>query len=188
MTPDELAGRLENHRGALLRFVERHAGRTLRFETAEDLVQDVHLKALARADEFTFRSEPEFEAWVFRVARGHLADRYDYWTATKRRPERLLRLTRADGDGSDPQAVRMPARDTAGPATRAGEADELVLAEKALALLLPRDAEIIRAQADGNTLEEEAERLSVSYAAAQKARLRALERYRKAFRVLALGD
>jgi len=188
MNADELAGRLEEHRDRLGRFVQRHAGRTLRFETVDDLIQDIHLRSIGQAAQFTYRSEPEFEAWMLRIARGHLADRYDYWTATKRGPERLLRLTRAEGDSSDPQAVRMPARDTAGPATRAGDSDELLRAEKALGLLLPRDAEMVRAHADGSTLEDEALRLEITYAAAQKARLRALQRYRKAFAVLALGE
>lgn len=186
MNADELARRLAHHRPRLLGFVRSHAGATLRSETADDLVQDIHLKAVSRADEFVFRSEPEFEAWVLRVARGHLADRHDYWTAAKRRPERLLRLTRAEGHGSDPAAVREPARDTAGPATRAGRADELARAEKALGLLLPRDADLVRGAADGRTLDEEAERLGITYASAQKARHRALERYRRAFEVLDL--
>ncbi len=184
MTADELSALLDARRDDLIRFVERHAGATLRREAAEDLVQGAHLRALARADEFEYRSDPEFEAWMYRVARAHLADRHDYWTAAKRRPERLLRLTRADG--TDPGAAREPPRDTAGPATRAEAADSLRKAEEALALLLPKDAALVRGVADGRTIDEDSASLGITYAAAQRARLRALERYRRAFQVLAL--
>jgi len=187
VTPEELSTHLDAHRAALSGFVRRHAGICLRHETAEDLVQGIHLQAIAQAERFEYRSPPEFEAWVLRLARGHMSDRRDYWTATKRRPERLLRLTRPDGDAPAPGSVREPAMRTAGPVTRADRTDRLRLAEEALGMLLPRDAELVRGQADGLTLEEETERLGISYAAAQRARLRALERYRKAFLLLARG-
>jgi RNA polymerase sigma factor (sigma-70 family) len=185
VTAEELSALLDVRRNDLLRFVERHGGATLRHEAAEDLVQGVHLRAVSRADEFEYRSDREFEAWMYSITRAHLADRNNYWTAAKRRPERLLRLTRADG--TDPGAAREPRSDTPGPATRAGNADSLRKAEEALDLLLPRDSDLVRGVADGRTIDEDAERLGVSYAAAQRARLRALERYRRAFQVLALG-
>ena len=185
MTPEELSVLLQSHRVALAGFVQRHAGVCLKFESADDLVQGVHVAAIARAPEFEYRSVPEFEAWVLQLARGHLADRRDYWTAAKRRPERLLRLTSADSDSADPGAAREPAHKAAGPVTRADRADRLRLAEEALAMLLPRDAELVRGQADGLSLEQEAERSGLGYAAVQRARHRAIERYRKAFLLLA---
>ncbi len=185
MKPGDLSPLLGAHRNVLLGFVRRHGGLCLRHETEDDLVQGVHMQAIAQAARFEYRSHPEFEAWVLRIARGHLSDRRAYWTASKRRPERLLRLT--SGDGRAPGAVREPAARIAGPVTRADRADRLRLAEETLTLLLPRDAELVRGQADGLTLEDEATRLGISYAAAQKARERALERYRKAFVLLAKG-
>jgi RNA polymerase sigma factor (sigma-70 family) len=185
MTPDKLSHLLEAHRPRLTGFVRRHAGVCLRHETEDDLVQGIHMQAIAQAERFEFRSEPEFEAWVLRIARGHLSDRRAYWTAGKRRPERLLRLTQSDGP--TPGAARVPASSVAGPVTRADRADRLRLAEEALTMLLPRDAELVRGQADGLTIDDEAERLELTYAAAQKARERALERYRKAFVLLARG-
>ena len=122
---------------------------------------------------------------MLRIARGHLSDRRDYWTAQKRRPERLLRLTQSDG--TSPGAVREPAASAPGPVTRADRADRLRIAEEALTMLLPRDADLVRGQADGLTIDDEAVRLEISYAAAQKARERALDRYRKAFLLLAQG-
>jgi RNA polymerase sigma factor (sigma-70 family) len=187
VTPEELSIHLDAHRTTLSGFVRRHAGVSLSHESEEDLVQGVHLQAIAQAERFDYRSRPEFEAWVLRIARGHLSDRRDYWTATKRRPERLLRLTRPDSDSPGPGTVREPAMSAPGPVTRADRSDRLRLAEEALTMLLPRDAELVRGQADGLTLEEEAERLEISYAAAQRARLRAIERYRKAFILLAGG-
>lgn len=185
MNVDELSVHLERHRPRLLGFVRRHAGICLRHESAEDLVQGIHVQAVAQAASFEFRSDPELEAWVLRIARGHLGDRRDYWTAAKRRPDRLLRLTQSDG--TSPGAVREPAADAPGPVTRADRADRLRLAEEALSMLLQRDADLVRGQADGLTIEEEAERLGIGYAAAQKARERALDRYRKAFLLLAKG-
>jgi RNA polymerase sigma factor (sigma-70 family) len=187
VTPEELSAHLDEHRSVLMGFVRRHAGLCLRHESADDLVQGIHLQAISRAEKFEYRSRPEFEAWVLRIARGHLSDRRDYWTAAKRRPERLLRLTRPDSDSPAPGSAREPALRTPGPVTRADRADRLRLAEEALTMLLPRDAELVRGQADGLTIEDEAERLEISYAAAQRARLRALERYRKAFLLLARG-
>ena len=185
MTPHDLSPLLEKHRSTLAGFVRRHAGVSLQHETEEDLVQGIHMQAIAQAERFEYRSEPEFEAWVLRIARGHLSDRRAYWTASKRRPERLLRLTQSDGPS--PGAAREPASSVPGPLTRADRADRLRLAEEALTMLLPRDADLVRGQADGLTIEDEAERLEISYAAAQKARERALDRYRKAFVLLAKG-
>lgn len=184
MKTGALARLLEEERGRIAAFVARHAGICLRHDTVEDLVQGIHLEALSHAERFEYRSRPEFEAWLLRVARGHLAGRRDYWTAARRRPDGLLRLTRSGRSSSDPAAVAEPAHDTAGPATRADRADQLRRAEEALSLLLPRDAELVRGAADGLTIEEEADRLGLSYSAAQRARLRALERYRKTFGLL----
>lgn len=187
MNSRELSALLEEHRPQLERFVERHAGTSLKHEAVEDLVQGIHLKAISRAGNFEYRSRPEFEAWVFRVGRAHLADRREHWNAAKRRPERLLRLTRADSDSTDPSSAREPAGEERGPATRADHAEQLALAQEALTLLLPRDADLIRGEADGLSIQEQADQQGMSYAAMQRARLRALERYRKAFLLLARG-
>ncbi len=184
MNARELSAMLEEHRPQLQRFIARHAGATLKRETVDDLTQGVHLKAISRAGDFEYRSRPEFEAWVVRIARAHMADRHAHFSAAKRRPERLLRLTRSDSDTRDPASERMPAAATPGPATSADNAEQLRLAQRALTLLLPRDADLVRAEADGLSIQDQADELGISYAAAQRARLRALERYRRAFRLL----
>ncbi len=184
MNVDELSALLAAGRPALERFVARHARTLALHEPVEDLVQGVITRALGRAGDFELRSGPEFEAWMLRVARAHIADRRAHFAAAKRRPARLLRLTRADSDTDDPAAVREPASPGAGPATRAERADQVRRAEEALALLLPRDAELVVGHAEGRTLDEEAARLGIAYDAAQRARHRALERYRRAFELL----
>lgn len=184
MNAAEISRRLDEDRERLLGFLRRHGGICLRFETPEDLLQGVHVKALLAAERFEYRGRREFEAWSIRVARAHLADRAEYWTAARRRPERLARLTGADRTSPGADAVREPAGEGAGPATRAERSERIRRAEEALSLLLPRDAEYVRGIADGRTIEEDAMRAGVGYAAAQRARLRALERFRKAFGLL----
>jgi DNA-directed RNA polymerase specialized sigma24 family protein len=57
----------------------------------------------------------------------------------------------------------------------------LKLALEALATLLPKDRDLVRWSSEAVPLEEQAERLGISYDAAKQARLRALERFRKAY-------
>ena len=184
MSTPTLAELLERHEGDLRRWVAARSGSLLRYETEDDLVQGVHVRALGNAAGFAYRSEPEFRAWMFRVGRAFLADRYDYWTAAQRAPGRLLRLTESAPSTGAGGAVVAPPRDTAGPATRADRREALDRAERALDLLPPRDASLVRGHAEGRSLEDEAQRLDLSYAAVQRARLRALERFRKAYRLL----
>jgi hypothetical protein len=57
----------------------------------------------------------------------------------------------------------------------------LKLAIEALATLLPKDRDLVRWSSEDVPLEEQAKRLGVSYDVAKQARLRALERFRKAY-------
>jgi len=173
---------LPRHRDSLQAFLERHGGRVLRFETAEDLVQAVHLRALEGAARFSFRGERAFLEWMYAVARSHLADRHAYWLALRRSPGALVRLTRGATTGGGAAAPEPP-RDATGPATFAERRDELELAYAALAALLERDQRLVRWSCDGREIREIAKELGVSYDAAERARLRALERFRKAYRL-----
>jgi len=178
----DLAEMLVRHRPALLRYVERHAGSVLRFETSEDLVQGIHLRALEHGDRFTWRGREPFFQWLHQVARNHIGTRRAHWSALKRRPAALLRLTQEAS--TDPGAVVEPAVRRTGPSTLAGRLEEASLAVRALDLLLDRDRELIRWASEGASTQEVAERLALTPAAAERARQRALERYRKAFRLL----
>ena len=178
---DGLADLLIRHRYDLLWYVERHAGPLLRFETAEDLLQGIHLRAIERGQGFQYRGEEAFLGWLYRVARSCLADRKEHWTAIKRKPSRLLRLTEAGGE-DDAAAPPSPATS---PPSFAERKEQLALAIQALAVLLPRDRNLVRWTSEGLTTHEQAERLGISSIAAERARQRALERFKKAYRLLA---
>lgn len=165
---------LEEHRAALRRFVERGGRRLLRYESADDLVQGVHLRVIAVAGHFEYRGEAEVLSWLQGIARQHLADRHRYWTALRRDAGTLLRITDAPS-GSHPAAT------TAGPVTRAARRELVALATRALAVLLPRDQELVRWITEGLSIREVAARRGVSYDAAERSRLRAVERFRKAY-------
>lgn len=177
-----LAELLVRYRLPLLRHVERTAGRVLRYETAEDLVQGIHLLALKVAGKFEDRGPEAFLAWQRRVARGFLKDRRAYWSAGKRRPARLFRLTQ--GASSDPGAVPEPAGAGTGPSTFANRRELLSLALKALGMLLPRDRDLVTWSSEGVTDEEIGARLGLEPRAAARARQRAVERYRRTWRLL----
>jgi RNA polymerase sigma factor (sigma-70 family) len=182
VTNQGLAELVAKHSEIVRHFARRHAGeRLLRIESEEDLAQGVCARALERGGGFDFRSDPEFRAWIFRVARGYLADRREHWSAKKRRPARLLRLTATGSDTRDPGAAREPATKRTGPSTFASRREQLTLALEALAMLLPRDRDLVTWHAEGVDRDTMAARLCVSRDAADRAKSRALERFRKAY-------
>jgi RNA polymerase sigma factor (sigma-70 family) len=184
LSAEALTELLVARRADLVRFVERHGGTTLRFESADDLVQGIHVRALDRGRDFTWQGDKEALAWLYTLARGYLADRHEHWSALKRRPARLLRLTASGAETGDRGAVREPAGTQTGPSTYASRREQLELAVRALALLLPRDRDLVRWHTEGMSLDEQTHRLGVSYDAAERAHLRALERFKKAFQVV----
>lgn len=175
---------LARHRRELIPFVQRHGGLALRYEAVDDLIQGVHVRALERRGDFTYAGEKPFFAWLHGLARSHLTDRARYWSALKRRPASLLRLTGSRVSGSDPGAAAEPAVRRTGPSTFASRREQLTLAVKALSVLLPRDRNLVSWQCEGISLHEAAERLAISYDATQRATLRATERFQKAYRLL----
>lgn len=185
MTPDSsLETALVRHRPRLLAFVRKQAGRLLRFESADDLVQGVILRALSRRASYQHTDDERFLGWLFTVARSHLADRGVHWSALKRQSGRLLRITSDPNATDDARAVGQPAGAGTGPATFAERREQLLLAVQALSTLLPRDRRLMGWYADGTSIQEQADRLEITYAAAQRAHLRALERFKKAFELL----
>jgi RNA polymerase sigma factor (sigma-70 family) len=187
VTTPELPALLVERREDLLRFVDRHAAGLARFETAEDLVQGIHARALDRGADFEYRSEKEFLGWLHQLARTYLADRRAHWAALKRGSGRLLRLTDGAPSTTDPHAAAAPVSTRTGPSTFASRREELALAVKALALLLPRDRDLVKWRTESVPLEEQAARLGVTYDAAERAALRAVERFKKAYRVVSRG-
>ncbi len=160
---------LTEYRGDLTVFVRRHAGRLLRFEGVEDLVQGIHVRALEAP--YEHRGREPFLKWMYQLARRHLAGRYAHWVALRRKPAALVRLTQADG---------ATASDT-GPRTYAERRELLTIAVRALAILPPKDRQMVQWESEDVPLAERADNMGVSYAAADSARRRALERFRKTF-------
>jgi len=187
MSPDELSSLLAKHRDDLKRFVARQGSGLLRHETEDDLVQGVQLKALGVAALVEHRGEHEFFAWLSSVARQYIADRHAYWSALRRKAGRMLRITARHTTSAPATAGVDPIARVTGPSTLAARREDLALATRALALLLPRDQELVRWMTEGIAIADVAERLGVGYDAAERARLRALERFRKTFELLSRG-
>jgi RNA polymerase sigma factor (sigma-70 family) len=188
--PDpDLPSLLARH-GDRVEVIVRHEARgLLRYETEEDLVQGIHLRALERAAGFRWEGEAPFFAWLRKTAESFLSDRRSYWYALKRRSGRVLRLAQStDGTGeTGTGAAAEPASTSTGPSTFAARREGILLVTRVLDALLPRDRDLVRWTAEGTPLEEQARRLGIAYEAAGKARQRALKRFRKAY-ALATGE
>lgn len=184
MTAPQLAALLAVRREDLLAFARRHGGPALRHESPEDLVQGIHVRVLERSADYEHRGEAEGTAWIWTVARNYLHDRRAHWTAMKRRPAALVRITSGGRTSTGLGSPNEPASPSAGPSTFASRREQLEIAVRALALLLPRDRDLVGWHAEGVPLSEQAARLGVSYEAAERAHLRAIDRFRKAHALL----
>lgn len=181
----QLTQLLEQHRKRLLGFVRGEAKGLTRYETEEDLVQGIHIHALSVVEHFEYRSENEFIAWLFTVARQHMVNRQRYWNAARRDGGNLLRITAAGSGTRSTSSGIDPSAGMTGPGTLAGRREQLALATKVVALLGERDQSLINWMSQDVPLEEVAKRLDLSYEAAKRARLRAIDRFRTTFELLA---
>lgn len=175
---------LVRHRDVLVRYLQRRGSGLLRFEGAEDLAQAVHMKAVNARERFEYRGEQAFIGWICTLGRQHIADRNAYWKAQKRNAGPMLRITYSAPDTMGGGPGIAPAAEQRGPTTFAGVREQVELAARAIATLPSRDAQIVGLIRQGADVDAVAEALGVSYAAAQRARLRAIERFRKAFELL----
>lgn len=164
---------------AIRKLVREEAGPALlRFDSVSDLVQGAMREAVSSSERFEDQGEDAFRGWAYRIARRHLSARRRYWFACKRDAGPILRLTRSGGD----RTIHLdPADARTGPATFAGRREQVVLMTRAIAMLLPRDRDIVTKVAQGTTSAELGETLGISEPAAEKARARAMERLRKAY-------
>lgn len=157
----------------------------LRVDGLDDLVQDVHLRALKAAPGFEYRGEGPLRAWLAELVQQSLADRRRYWAAAKRNAGYMVRLSAVGspstiaGRGAVELATESP-----GPKTWAEARDGHAFAMRAVAALLPRDQQLIEWLREGAADHEIAERLELSVEAAARARLRATERFRRAYELL----
>lgn len=179
-----LAALLERHRPRLAAFLARNAAKLLRWESVDDLVQDVHLRALRAAERFEYQGEEAFVAWLLLLARRHCADRFGHWRALKRGSGDVLRLTFGGGESAPGAGVLDPAATDTGPMTHAWRREQLVVATRALAMLGERDRQLVEWASRGVPLAEQAGRLELSYDAAEQAGRRAQERFRRTFELL----
>jgi RNA polymerase sigma factor (sigma-70 family) len=181
----DLGQLLVRHWADLEALVQRNAGALLRHDTREDLAQGARVRALESAPNFVWQGPAAFHGWLARVVRSHLDDRRAYWAAARRSAGHVLRVTEtpASADGA---GVVLASPGT-GPLTFAERRDQLVLATQAVGTLLPRDQEILALERRGASPSELAAALGVSEEAAARARLRALERFRRAYELFARG-
>ncbi|GMV25822.1 MAG: hypothetical protein AMXMBFR58_18530 [Phycisphaerae bacterium] len=185
--PRDMPSLLADHRTAVEAIVRREAGVVLlRFESFDDLMQGVAQEAIRAAPGFQWNGPEAFHAWIALLARRFLSGRREYWLAHKRNPGRIFRLT-ITGEGGQPLDRPELADTRTGPATFAFRREQLVLVTKSMAMLLPRDREIVVWLSEGATAQEIAARLGLSLDAAEKARTRALDRLRKTFTLLNKG-
>ena len=67
---------LERHVPSLRKFLRLRCGPRIRdMESVSDLVQSVCREALQELDDFEYRGEPAFRAWLFRLAERRVVDR-----------------------------------------------------------------------------------------------------------------
>ncbi|MBK7403500.1 MAG: hypothetical protein IPJ41_02415 [Phycisphaerales bacterium] len=183
-TPEQLGLMLADAEPLLRALVRREAGvALLRFESEEDLAAGAMQEAIRSLDRLQWQGEPAFRGWLAQIARRHLSGRREYWFACKRHPGALLRLS-VSGLGGERLERRELADSAAGPRTFAFRREQLLLAVRALAMLLPRDKDLITWTTEDVPLTVQAERLGITPQAAERARSRAIERLRKAFAVL----
>jgi DNA-directed RNA polymerase specialized sigma24 family protein len=170
------------HAPRLTAIVRHEAAGLLRFESEEDLLQGIRQRVIEKIGSLRGTADGEAEGWLATLARNWLHGRRAHWSALKRDGGALLRFTLTASD--DGGAAPLPADTSTGPATLADRLEQLTLATRALALLLDRDRDLVRWSCDGLPVADMAERLTISEEAAGKARQRALERLRKAHRLV----
>lgn len=180
-----LSALLERHRDALARFLQKEARGLLRYEAVDDLVQGVHLQSIQVEEHFEYRGDDAFLGWLFTVARQHIARRHAHWTAMKRNAGHLIRVSTGSSDASSMGSSGVdPAMSATGPLTFAERREQLQTAVRALACLPERDRQLVQWMSEGVDIRDVADRLEIGYDAAQRARHRAIERFRQAFTVL----
>ena len=174
---------LVSHGDQLVRWMEQMAQGLSRYECPQDLAQGLAAEILSHSTAFEYQGEAAFHAWLRTRAVRYVANRHAHWSALKRGSGRILRLTLTGKTGSGLEGL-LPHSNRTGPATFAERRDLLVVATRALSTLPQRDRQMVQWSSEGVPLAEQAERLSITYAAAQRASSRANERLRASFHLL----
>ena len=186
--PPDFTALLIQHRDKLMNIVRQKGAGIMRFESASDLVQGIHIHALKVADKFEYQGDKAFLGWLLKIAEQHISNRHHYWNANKRKAERMIHLSgtgsQADSGVGAPR-VDPPSPNT-GPVSFAVREEQVDIALQAIAVLKERDQNLVQWMSEDLTTAEVAERLKISVEAAERARQRAIERFRKAYEVLVL--
>ncbi|MEM1448504.1 MAG: sigma-70 family RNA polymerase sigma factor [Planctomycetota bacterium] len=185
-TPPDLEELVLARAGLVEALIRRYAGSLLRLETIDDLAQGSTLRLLESGGGFEWRGDDAFDGWVATIVRNYLNDRRSYWNAARRNAGHLLRVSLAGPETGTTRGVE-PISSRTGPLTFAERRDQIDVAMQALSTLLPRDQEILALERTGASIGEIAESLGLSTDTAGKARLRALERFRRAFELYERG-
>ena len=177
----DLRSLLVSHAAEVTAMVNKRAQALLRFEDLDDVAQGVRAFALESAHSFAYEGQLEFTGWLGTVVRSSVANRLRYWRALKRRAPCLLRITTSDSSVNDAFPAVNPACTGSAPSQFLADSERLDIALKAVRLLLRRDQEIIRGVVEGWQLDDFGKKLDLGYVASQRARLRALDRFRQIY-------
>jgi RNA polymerase sigma-70 factor, ECF subfamily len=174
---EELFGR---HRAALHRAVARRLGPSLRnrFDPS-DVVQEAHLEALERLDEYAGRRPMPFRLWLLRTALQRVGKLRRYASAARRDRGREQPLA-MPGDSTSAARGRVAAAEPT-PSRQAAARDAAGRLHAVLGRLPEPDRAILGMRTfEGLSYEEAASRLEIDPAAARKRYGRALLRLRAA--------
>ncbi|PCJ55145.1 MAG: hypothetical protein COA70_02525 [Planctomycetota bacterium] len=153
---------LLSRRSELLGFLRRHAPQAvLRYESPEDLLQGTLTLALEGFAKLEERNDDSTRAWLFRIARNHLADRTRYWMALKRRSGKVLRFEISRSESATDMSAWDPKASQTSPSQCAMRREQLVTAVKAMNLLMERDRNLVTWTAHKIPLSEQASKLGL---------------------------
>lgn len=168
---------LVRHMAPLRAFVRLQVGPLLRARESEsDIVQQVCVEVLQRAENFRFQGESKFRGWLYGAVLHVVRDRERFHKAARRTPEREVPVTNAD-------ALLTSYRNVSSPSSHLHAADEVRQLEQAFERLPPHYAEVLAlAQVARLSRTDIAERLGISPDAVSKLQKRAILRLSKELR------
>jgi RNA polymerase sigma-70 factor, ECF subfamily len=155
---------VERHQVRLLRLCERMLGDV---EAARDAVQEVFLKAFARAGSFEPRGQ--VFTWLYRIAVNHCLNRL--------RRRKLVRFLRLDDPGDDDASALEPAAAGGGPEAEAATRERWRVTRRAIDALPPgQRAVLVLAKFEGLPYRRIAEALGITEGAVESRLFRAVRR------------
>jgi RNA polymerase sigma-70 factor (ECF subfamily) len=162
---DAFAPLVERHQARLLRLCERMLGDP---EAARDAVQEVFLKAFAKAG--SYRPRGQVFTWLYRIAVNHCLNRL-----RRQRIVRFLQLAPADDESAGGAAALDPADGAADPEAGAAARQRWLATRRAIAELPPgQRAVLVLAKFEGLAYRQIAEALGITLGAVESRLFRAM--------------